>query len=973
MKKKAVSLLLVLLMLCCACITGTLFAAADTTDGNAGTTATVFDFDRLHEDNEEDPDIGFWTGTATLVADESGNENQAIEVVGAYAPWGDPPTKEWTSSSDCFHLPTNIIMGNYKSLYFRLYVSDYTKVDRIIFKFGVGSGYDKGFTFYMRGGATDGVGITKNGWQTIGVNLVDVQALCNEQPNAEAYIPYESTDAVTGLSIGTVATAGKETPDDTADDVVFRFDRVWLGSEEVPENPVLDDFSAVSESKVVWHPSHSNESADKPADLAKDIVLAADKDGAENQAYRFKYVETGNHIGTYNINTNAVTVAKYNAIDITLYIDDIAKLKGFEFALGDASTAWEAYKYTFMLTPIGKPVPLQSGWQTVRVEYTDFTVNQAVTKFNGFWMGLHLQDADTDFRISDVTMVNVPVKAGELETFSSVSPTKVDDWGAQVALTQNEAGENSAWLLGGAGQATSGQVNAKFLQPVAMGTYNAVALTLSVSDYTALASLKIRLCGGDKNAWIGYQFDAASYVTANGWQTVYIPFDDMDKKDGEGNSLADDAEIPTDFSHFWLEFFSFKGDGADKITTDIKLDSLKLMSLPMLSVIDENALFSKDKTEVNIPSLFRFSLGEPDNGGTVSYAVQFNDAPVELTDNKFTPATDGAYTILATVNDESGYEKVYEFTYFVDSTAPAIARSSKELVSGIQTNVATLFTITDNFSTECSVTYAVTFGGEPVTLGENNGLTPQIGTYTFTVTATDNAGNSATETFEVVVKDNVKPEIVLTEGNKTGVVGIQIDLSTFVASVSDNVSAEGAITVTFAVELGISNITLTDGSKFTPVKGGSYSVTVSATDEAGNTATADFTVVVPDSVAPVISGIDTVAKTAVTGEVISLAGIAAKDDVAVNCTLTITVKIGDEEVTLSAESAFTATKAGTYTVTVTASDGTNPVTETFEIVVTDAPKSGCKSAMGGLGAAWLACFALVCSAVLLLAIRRKKA
>ena len=279
-------------------------------------------------------------------------------------------------------------------------------------------------------------------------------------------------------------------------------------------------------------------------------------------------------------------------------------------------------------------------------------------------------------------------------------------------------------------------------------------------------------------------------------------------------------------------------------------------------------------------------------------------------------------------------------------------------------NANDFFTIQDEIDTE--VTYTVEKDGNSVTLEENNSFTAEIGNYVIMVTATDAAGNTNTESVEFTVKDNVAPTVT-TSGDTTGAVGTEINLASLV-EVTDNVSQN--VTVTYAVTFGISEISLTDGSKFTPSKGGTYLVKVTAVDEAENAAEETFTITVPDTVKPAISGIDQVVKTAQTGDTVNLAGITAQDDVSASCTLTITVELDGEAIVLSQEKTFVAEKAGTYKVSVTAQDGnSNTETATFDIVVTQAPSTGCVGSVVGISQFAVVICALACVAILFI---RKK-
>ncbi len=120
-----------------------------------------------------------------------------------------------------------------------------------------------------------------------------------------------------------------------------------------------------------------------------------------------------------------------------------------------------------------------------------------------------------------------------------------------------------------------------------------------------------------------------------------------------------------------------------------------------------------------------------------------------------------------------------------------------------------------------------------------SGSTFPVGTTPVTCTATDAAGNTATCTFDVVVTDNNPPVITcpadITTNMDSGVCGAVVTFANPLAT--DDC---GATTVTCSPA---------SGSVFGI---GTTSVTCTATDAAGNTATCDFDVIVIDTEAPTI-------------------------------------------------------------------------------------------------------------------------
>ncbi len=112
---------------------------------------------------------------------------------------------------------------------------------------------------------------------------------------------------------------------------------------------------------------------------------------------------------------------------------------------------------------------------------------------------------------------------------------------------------------------------------------------------------------------------------------------------------------------------------------------------------------------------------------------------------------------------------------------------------------------------------------------------PQV--VTVTLTATDDSGNTATCTFEVVLEDNLPPVVTcpddITQDNDTGECGAVVE---FMFSATDNCSVDEEVADPAS------------GSLF-PV--GETTVVVTVTDGAGNTGTCSFTVTIVDEEDPV--------------------------------------------------------------------------------------------------------------------------
>ncbi|MBC1358083.1 immunoglobulin-like domain-containing protein [Listeria booriae] len=181
----------------------------------------------------------------------------------------------------------------------------------------------------------------------------------------------------------------------------------------------------------------------------------------------------------------------------------------------------------------------------------------------------------------------------------------------------------------------------------------------------------------------------------------------------------------------------------------------------------------------------------------------------------------------------------------------------------------------------------------------------------------DNGTESLDVTTTVIAADTTKP--VITASNKTLTVGDSFDPKAGVTA-SDN--KDGNITSKIAVTSN--NVDTT--------KAGTYSVTYSVTDAAGNVGTKTITVTVneaPDTTKPVITASN---KTLTVGDSFDpKAGVSASDDKDGNITSKVVVTSNNVDTS----------KAGAYTVSYSVTDAAgNMATKTITVTVIDVATSG---------------------------------
>jgi hypothetical protein len=204
-------------------------------------------------------------------------------------------------------------------------------------------------------------------------------------------------------------------------------------------------------------------------------------------------------------------------------------------------------------------------------------------------------------------------------------------------------------------------------------------------------------------------------------------------------------------------------------------------------------------------------------------------------------------------------------------------------------------------------------GGVAPVCSPASGVFP-LGTSTVTCTATDVAGNTASGTFTVTVRDTTAPALTVPAdivAEATGPAGAAVAYTATAADIVD-----GSVTP---------SCTPSSASTFAL---GTTAVSCSATDTAGNTSTGSFSVTVRDTTAPSISGTPTNVvqeATSASGAVVTYTAPGATD-----------IVDGTVSVTCSPVSGSTFPLDATTTVTCTAVDAAgNTATSQFTVKVED--------------------------------------
>ena len=302
-----------------------------------------------------------------------------------------------------------------------------------------------------------------------------------------------------------------------------------------------------------------------------------------------------------------------------------------------------------------------------------------------------------------------------------------------------------------------------------------------------------------------------------------------------------------------------------------------------------------------------------------------------------TPSKVGSYTVTVTTTDESGNSETTTFTIDVEDTSKPTVESVADQTQEVNTEIEPIkIEATDNSGQ--AVTNKVDGLPDGVTFDETtntiSGTPSEVGSYDVTVTTTDESGNATETTFTINVEDTTKPTVE-SIANQTQEVNTEI---TPITIESEDNSGQAVTNKVDGLPDGVTFDEATNTISGTPSEVGSYTVTVTTTDESGNSETTTFTIEVKDTTKPTVESVaDQTQEVNTEIEPIKIEATDNSGQAVTNKVDGLPDGVTFDEATNTISG--TPNEVGSYGITVTTTDESGNVTETtFTIDVKDTTK-----------------------------------
>ena len=373
------------------------------------------------------------------------------------------------------------------------------------------------------------------------------------------------------------------------------------------------------------------------------------------------------------------------------------------------------------------------------------------------------------------------------------------------------------------------------------------------------------------------------------------------------------------------------------------------MTVTIIDITPPDLVLAMEDMEVDQHARVRFDASASTDNvriTNISWQFAYAGSPIVLYGQTpdFTFDRAGTYTVTVTAEDENGNRAFGQVRVTVADTTPPVAVAGTDVTID-QNEVVDLDAGASSDNVEIvDWRWTVELGGDSSNFsGVRNAFTfIAAGTFTVTLVVKDAAGNVASDTFTVVVRDITPPEAVAGENQVVG----QGDTVNFDGLGStDNV---GIVTYNWALSRGATIVdTFTEPTfdyQFNLV--GNYLLTLQVFDGSGLSDTDALNIAVLDTEPPVASaGYDAEVDL---DEVVRFNGTGSTDNVGiVSWVWTFNYNQAEEELT-GAEAPFKFQLQGSYVVTLTVTDeADNSHSDTMVVIVRSSDDGGGDGGGGG--------------------------
>ncbi|MCG2367369.1 putative Ig domain-containing protein, partial [Staphylococcus epidermidis] len=369
-------------------------------------------------------------------------------------------------------------------------------------------------------------------------------------------------------------------------------------------------------------------------------------------------------------------------------------------------------------------------------------------------------------------------------------------------------------------------------------------------------------------------------------------------------------------------------------TTTFTIDVEDTTKPTVESIADQTQEVNTEITPITIESEDNSGQAVTNKVDGLPNGVTFDEATNTISG---TPSEVGSYTVIVTTTDESGNSETTTFTIDVEDTTKPTVEDIADQTQEVNTEI-TPITIESEDNGGRAVTNKVDGLPAGVTFDEStntiSGTPSEVGSYDITVTTTDESGNSETTTFTINVEDTTKPTV---EDIANQTQEVNTEITPIKIEATDN-SGRAVTNKVDGLPDGVTFDEATNTISGTPSEVGSYTVTVTTTDESGNSETTTFTINVEDTTKPTVE--DIADQTQEVNTEITPITIGSED----NSGQAVTNKVDGLPAGVTFDEATntisgTPSEVGSYDIKVTTTDESGNVTETtFTIDVEDTTK-----------------------------------